>query len=97
VTLGTARRQTGTQYTPRSLTESVVKYALEPVVYAGPAEGIAEEEWQLKSAAQLLDLKICDFACGSGAFLVAAARYLGARLVEAWDAAQSKQLTTSSS
>jgi hypothetical protein len=82
------RRQTGTQYTPRSLTESVVEHALAPVVYIGPAEGKPPEEWQLKSAAQILDLKICDLACGSAAFLVAAARYLSARLVEAWETAQ---------
>jgi hypothetical protein len=29
---------------------------------------------------KILDLKICDFACGSAAFLVATARYLSARL-----------------
>jgi hypothetical protein len=88
VTTGTARRQTGTQYTPRTLTESVVEHALAPLVYTGPAEGQPPEAWQLKTAGQILDLKICDFACGSAAFLVAAARYLSARLVEAWDAAQ---------
>ncbi len=88
VTAGTTRRQTGTQYTPRSLTESVVEHALAPLVYTGPAEGHPPEAWQLKPAGQILDLKVCDFACGSAAFLVAAARYLSARLVEAWDAAQ---------
>jgi hypothetical protein len=88
VTAGTARRQTGTQYTPRTLTESVVEHALAPLVYTGSAEGQPPETWQLKLARQILDLKICDFACGSAAFLVAAARYLSARLVEAWDAAQ---------
>ena len=79
VTAGTARRQTGTQYTPRTLTESVVEHALAPLVYTGPAEGQPPEAWQLKPAGQILDLKICDFACGSAAFLVAAARYLSAR------------------
>src|ERR1035437_3780446 len=88
VTVGTARRQTGTQYTPRTLTESVVEYALEPLVYTGPAEGEPPEAWRLKSAEQILDLKICDFACGSAAFLVAAGRYLSARLAEAWEVAQ---------
>ena len=33
---------------------------------------------------RILDLKVADIACGSGAFLVAAARYLADRLVEAW-------------
>jgi hypothetical protein len=88
VTTGTARRQSGTQYTPRTLTESVVEHALAPLVYIGPAEGQPPEAWRLKPAGQILDLKICDFACGSAAFLVAAARYLSARLVEAWDTAQ---------
>lgn len=88
VTAGTARRQTGTQYTPRSLTESVVEHALAPLVYTGPAEGLPPEAWELKHAGRILDLKICDFACGSAAFLVAAARYLSARLAEAWEAAQ---------
>jgi hypothetical protein len=88
VTAGVARRQTGTQYTPRSLTESVVEHALAPLVYAGPAEGEPPESWRLKPAGEILDLKICDLACGSAAFLVAAARYLSARLVEAWESAQ---------
>jgi hypothetical protein len=88
VTAGVTRRQTGTQYTPRTLTESVVEHALSPQVYVGPAEGLPPEQWQLKSAADILELKVCDFACGSAAFLVAAARYLSVRLVEAWENAQ---------
>jgi hypothetical protein len=86
VTEGADRRSTGTHYTPASLTEPIVQYTLEPVVYSGPAEGIPREEWKLKSPKQLLELKVCDMACGSGAFLVAAARYLAARLEEAWAA-----------
>jgi len=39
VTAGTDRRSSGTHYTPRSLTEPIVKYTLEPLVYVGPAEG----------------------------------------------------------
>jgi len=88
VTAGTDRRSSGTHYTPRSLTEPIVQYTLEPLVYVGPAEGKPKTEWKLKSAAELLDLKICDMACGSGAFLVQAARYMSARLMEAWDAAK---------
>jgi len=87
VTEGTDRRSSGTHYTPRELTEPIVKYTLEPLVYIGPAEGLPKDEWNLKSARELLDLKICDMACGSGAFLVEADRYLADRLVEAWDVA----------
>ncbi len=36
------------------------------------------------SSEQILALKVADVAMGSAAFLVAAARYLGARLVDAW-------------
>src|SRR5262249_13784807 len=35
-------------------------------------------------AKEILDLKVCDMACGSGAFLVQACRYLADRLLEAW-------------
>ena len=71
-------------YTPRVLTEPIVQYTLEPLVYIGPAEGLPKSEWKLKSAKELLALKICDMACGSGAFLVQACRYLAERLLEAW-------------
>ena len=84
VTAGSDRRSTGTHYTPRSLTEPIVRYTLEPLVYRGPAEGSQREQWQLKTPRELLALKVCDLAMGSGAFLVAACRYLAARLVEAW-------------
>ncbi|NDC37792.1 MAG: restriction endonuclease, partial [Proteobacteria bacterium] len=84
VTSGADRRSTGTHYTPRVLTELIVQHALDPIAYAGPSEGKSREEWQLKSPTETLQLKICDFACGSGAFLVQACRYISARLVEAW-------------
>jgi hypothetical protein len=85
VTESPFRRSTGTHYTPPSLTEPIVQYALEPVVYRGPAEGIEREMWELKAPSELLELKVCDIAMGSGAFLVAGCRYLSARLVEAWE------------
>ncbi|MEQ8849017.1 DNA methyltransferase [Botrimarina sp.] len=81
---GTDRRSSGTHYTPRSLTEPIARYTLEPLVYVGPSEGHPQEEWKLKSSADILALNVCDMACGSGAFLVEACRYLSQRLVEAW-------------
>ncbi len=84
VTTGEDRRQTGSHYTPTSLTQAMVKETLEPVVYSGPADGKPREEWELKTPEQLLDLKICDPAMGSGAFLVQVCRWLGARVVESW-------------
>ena len=84
VTTGSDRRETGTHYTPKSLTEAIVVETLTPVAYVGPAEGTPREQWALKSPAELLDLKICDPAMGSGAFLVQACRWLSDRLVESW-------------
>lgn len=95
VTLGADRRETGTHYTPKSLTEIIVETTLEPVAYVGPAEGKPREEWLLKSSTELLELKICDPAMGSGAFLVQVCRWLSERLVEAWgkEAGQGKFIT----
>lgn len=84
VTRGNTRRATGTHYTPRSLTEPIVQHTLEPLVYRGPAEGLPEKDWTLHSPSQLLELKICDMAMGSGSFLVQVIRYLSERLVESW-------------
>ncbi|NJR61912.1 MAG: endonuclease domain-containing protein, partial [Cyanobacteria bacterium CRU_2_1] len=84
VTEGVDRRQTGTHYTPRNLTEEIVQYTLEPLVYEGVAEGKPRSAWRLRSPAELLQLKICDMAMGSGAFLVQTCRYLAGKLVEAW-------------
>jgi hypothetical protein len=88
VAKGSDRRSTGTHYTPRSLTEPIVQYALEPLVYVGPAEGKPKTEWKLKLPREILALKVCDMAMGSGAFLVQTCRYLAERLVEAWEDAE---------
>ena len=96
VTEGRDRRSSGTHYTPKPLTEMIVKEALEPVVYDGPAKGTPRAEWKLKSPDELLSLKICDPAMGSGAFLVQACRYLGDRLVESWAAAEKVRVDSES-
>ena len=69
------RRRTGSHYTPRSLTEPIVRHALEPAF-----EGIGEDA----RPDEVLALKVCDPAMGSGAFLVEACRQLAGRLVKAW-------------
>lgn len=81
-----SRKNAGAHYTPRSLAEEVVRYALEPLVFRpGPYQSADRETWRLLPAADILDLKVADIACGSGAFLVAAARFLADRLMEAWE------------
>ena len=72
---GEERRRSGSHYTPRSLTEPIVRTTFRPILEAlGPRP----------TPTQLLDLKVCDPAMGSGAFLVEACRQLGDALVEAW-------------
>lgn len=85
VTASPRRRLSGTHYTPRELAEQVVTGALEPLVYSpGPLETADRSSWKLRPSREILALKVADIAMGSGAFLVAACRYLAARVVEAW-------------
>lgn len=96
------RRRSGSHYTPRSLTEPIVRKTLEPVL-----KQLAEASVDLPTKnpllypvtvaadgrrivapypEQILDLKVCDPAMGSGAFLVEACRQLGDELVRSWHA-----------
>lgn len=84
VDLGSDRKETGSHYTPKSLTEAIVAETLTPVVYIGPAEGLDRSDWKLKTPEEILQLKICDPAMGSGAFLVEVCRFLSQRLIESW-------------
>jgi hypothetical protein len=72
---GEERRRSGSHYTPRSLTEGIVRRTLEPLLKCLGEEPTEE---------QILSLKICDPAMGSGAFLVEVVRQLGAKIVEVW-------------
>jgi hypothetical protein len=73
---GEERRRSGSHYTPRELTEPIVRTTLRPVLDAlGPRP----------RPDQLLALKVCDPAMGSGAFLVEACRQLADALVTAWE------------
>lgn len=81
-----SRRDAGAHYTPRSLAEEVVSRALEPLVHSpGPHQSENREQWRLIASDAILRLRVADIAYGSAAFLVAAARYLARRLVEAWE------------
>lgn len=78
-TLGTAagheRKTTGSYYTPRSLINCLLDSALDPVVNEAIDVPDAAEAEQ-----KLLDLKVCDPACGSGHFLIAAAERMATHL-----------------
>jgi hypothetical protein len=71
------RRRSGSHYTPRSLTEPIVRTTLRPIF---------ERLGPNPAPALILDLKVCDSAMGSGAFLVEACRQLAESLVKAWHA-----------
>jgi hypothetical protein len=71
------RRKSGSHYTPSSLTGPIVEAALEPVL---------KQLGEKPTPAQILNLKVCDLAMGSAAFLVEACRQLGDALMQAWHA-----------
>ncbi|MEH1771054.1 MAG: DNA methyltransferase [Nostoc sp.] len=73
---GEERRRSGTHYTPPALTKPIVKETLRPILEALGKNPTPE---------QILELKICDLAMGSGAFLVESCRQLADKLVEAWN------------
>ncbi|MDV3001114.1 MAG: hypothetical protein N5P05_002720 [Chroococcopsis gigantea SAG 12.99] len=73
---GEERRRSGSHYTPRALTEPIVKETLRPILSALGENPTPE---------QILELKVCDLAMGSGAFLVESCRQLAEKLVEAWN------------
>jgi hypothetical protein len=86
--IGSDRKTTGSYYTPPELVAQLIKSALEPVIEEKlrslsrsllrfSAEEGAKAQQQEEA---LLSLKVCDPACGSGHFLLAAARRIGKEL-----------------
>ncbi len=69
-TKGNTRKLTGSYYTPDSLVQELIKSALEPVI----AQTVKANPERPVEA--LLALTVCDPACGSGHFLLSAARRL---------------------
>ncbi|MCC6178370.1 MAG: N-6 DNA methylase [Chloroflexi bacterium] len=69
---GNERKTTGSYYTPTSLIQCLLDSALDPVLEEAAAKPDPE--------AAILDLKVCDPACGSGHFLIAAAHRVAKRL-----------------
>lgn len=73
---GNERKTTGSYYTPTSLVECLLDSALDPVLDDAVKSGNTREEQERA----LLEVTVCDPACGSGHFLVAAARRIAKRL-----------------
>ena len=72
---GNERKESGSYYTPTSLVECLLDSALDPLLDEACNHGTAEER-----VSALLDITVCDPACGSGHFLVAAARRIAKRI-----------------
>ncbi|RMB09029.1 Eco57I restriction-modification methylase domain-containing protein [Eilatimonas milleporae] len=70
---GNQRKTTGSYYTPDSLVQALLDTALDPVLDKTEAEADDPE-------AALLNLAVIDPACGSGHFLLAAARRIATRV-----------------
>jgi len=75
---GAERRRTSSHYTPRSLSAPIVEKTLRPLLQTMAQGGAGPR------SNDILELKVCDPAMGSGAFLVEACRFLGDELVAAW-------------
>ena len=75
-THGAERRATGSHYTPPELVAPLVQHALEPVLQ----ERLLHAKTNAEKEAAILGMKVLDPACGSGHFLLAAARRLGKEL-----------------
>ena len=73
--VGAARKATGSYYTPPILVDQLVRSTLEIVVKEKMAKCVDKEKG-------LLSIKVCDPACGSGAFLISACNYLGRELAK---------------
>jgi hypothetical protein len=74
VRYGNTRKGTGTFYTPPQLARPIVHRALEPLCY--------ESRGAIRKPEEILAIKVCDPAMGSGSFLVTALRFLVERLRE---------------
>ena len=75
-TAGNARKLSGSYYTPDSLVQELIKSALDPVIEQRIA---AQPESPVEA---LLAIRVIDPACGSGHFLLAAARRLAEKLAQ---------------
>ena len=73
-TAGNSRKLTGSYYTPDVLVQELIKSALEPVI----AQKLANNPENPVEA--ILSLRVVDPACGSGHFLLAAARRIAETL-----------------
>jgi len=75
---GSDRKTTGSYYTPDALVQELIKSALIPVI----DDRLSKAHGQPEQEQALLNIKVIDPACGSGHFLLAAARRLAVALAQ---------------
>lgn len=75
LTAGNARKTSGSYYTPSCLVDEQVTRVVDPLVKKRLADATDKEK-------AILSISVLDVACGSGHFLLAAARRLAERLAE---------------
>jgi len=86
---GGTRKGSGTFYTRPQLAVPTAHRTLRPLAYDPPTDADGQpnpdapaEQWTPKKPEEILSLKVCDPACGSGSFLLAALRFLTNALYE---------------
>lgn len=75
---GNERKTTGSYYTPPGLVSALLDTALDPLL----DDAVKNAGDRADAERRLLALTVCDPACGSGHFLVAAARRIAQRLAQ---------------
>lgn len=68
------RSQSGSHYTPEELVQPLIKHSLEYLIEDRTQPYYQKKADKDKTIQSLLDLKVCDVACGSGHILLSAAR-----------------------
>ena len=89
VRFGGTRKGSGTFYTRPALAVPTAHRTLRPLAYVPPNDSQGQpdemappERWTPRLPKEILGLKVCDPACGSGSFLVAALLFLTDALAE---------------
>lgn len=71
---GSERSSSGSHYTPEDLVKPLIQHSLEYLIEERVVDYYKEKSTQAETRKKLLDLKVCDVACGSGHILLSAAR-----------------------
>lgn len=71
---GSERSKSGSHYTPEDLVKPLIQHSLDYLIEERVAEFYKGKSTEEDTRRKLLDLKVCDVACGSGHILLSAAR-----------------------